>query len=101
MIARTWTARAALSNPDGYPKHFREKVLPMARKLDGFIDATLYRRKTAAGFEFLVVSKWASMDAVRAFAGEDVENARVEPEATETLIAYDKTVRIYEIVEES
>jgi heme-degrading monooxygenase HmoA len=99
MIARTWTARAALTNPDGYPRHFRDVVLPTARKLDGFVDATLFRRKTAAGFEFLVVSRWASIDAVRAFAGDDVIRARIEPDAIATLIAYDKTVRIYEVME--
>jgi hypothetical protein len=40
------------------------------------------------------------MDAIRAFAGADVEKAVVEPGAAATLIEHDTNVRHYEAIEE-
>jgi len=41
------------------------------------------------------------MDAIRAFAGDDVENAVVEPEAVAALTTFDRTVQHYEVVQET
>ena len=41
------------------------------------------------------------MDAIRAFAGVDVEKAVVEPGAVAALIDFDGRVRHYEVVEEA
>jgi hypothetical protein len=40
------------------------------------------------------------MDAIRAFAGMDVEKAVVEPDAVAALIEFDSRVRHYEVVED-
>jgi hypothetical protein len=40
------------------------------------------------------------MDAIRAFAGTDVEKAVVEPGAAAALIEFDPVVRHYEVVED-
>jgi hypothetical protein len=40
------------------------------------------------------------MDAIRAFAGTDVERAVVEPVAVAALIEYDTRARHYEVIEE-
>jgi len=40
------------------------------------------------------------MDAIRMFAGSDVERAVVAPEAAAVLIEYDRTVDHYEVVHE-
>jgi heme-degrading monooxygenase HmoA len=50
--------------------------------------------------EFLVLTRWASMDAIRAFAGDDVGKAVVEPEAVQALLSFDRTVQHYEVVQE-
>jgi hypothetical protein len=52
------------------------------------------------GVEFFVLTKWASMDAVRSFAGDDVERSVVEPEAVAVLTSFDPTARHYEVVDE-
>jgi heme-degrading monooxygenase HmoA len=100
MIVRTWRGLAPVSNPQAYARHFRGNVLPELRKLNGFLGAILLRENRAEDVEFLVLTKWASMDAVRAFAGDDVSKAVVEPEAVASLIGFDATVRHYEVVEE-
>jgi heme-degrading monooxygenase HmoA len=101
MIVRTWRGRAPTANPLSYVRHFRQNVLPQLRKLDGFLGALLLREDQADAVEYLVLTKWASMDAVRAFAGADVSRAVVEPEAAAALMSFDPTVHHYEVVEDA
>ena len=66
----------------------------------GFAGAQLGRRQLGDKIEFLVLTRWRSMDAIRAFAGKAVEQAVVEPGAVAALIEFDSRVRHYEVVEE-
>jgi heme-degrading monooxygenase HmoA len=100
MIIREWRGRANPSKADAYPKHFREKVVPELRHVPGFIGAQLGRRQLDDKIEFLVLTRWRSMDAVRAFAGLDVDKAVVEPGAVTALVEFDRGVRHYEVVED-
>lgn len=81
MIIREWRGRASEPKADAYPKHFREAVVPELRKLPGFLGAHLSRRRMGDRIEFLVLTRWQSMGAIRAFAGANVERAVVEPGA--------------------
>ncbi len=100
MIVRAWRGRASPSMPAAYPDHFRKNVLPELKSVEGFLGATLLKQEAAAGIEFLVLTRWVSMDAIRGFAGSDVAKAVVEPEAIAALVDYDRTVQHYEVVED-
>ena len=100
MIIRTWRGRAEPATAEAYPEHFRRNVLPALRGIAGFKGAQLLRHDRQGAVEFLVLTRWASMDAIRAFAGADVTQAVVEPEAVAALASFDKTVTHYEIVED-
>ena len=99
MIIREWRGRAAGSNPDAYPKHFRSTVMPELRRLSGFLGADLCRRQLGDKTEFLVLTKWQSMDAIRAFAGDDAGKAIVEPGGVAALVDFDDRAQHYETVE--
>lgn len=101
MIARIWRSRASRNNPEGYPRHFRRNVLPELRAIEGFLGAQLLRRDAADAIEFMVLTRWASMESIRAFAGDETEKAVVEPEAVAALMDFDRTVMHYDIVEEA
>ena len=100
MIIREWRGTAARSNAEAYPKHFRDNVVPELRLVPGFAGALLNRRELDDKAEFLVLTRWQSLDAIRAFAGADIEKAVVEPNAVATLIESDWTVRHYKVIEE-
>ena len=100
MIIREWRGRASSSQAHAYPKHFHEKVVPELRRVPGFAGAQLGRRQLDDKIEFLVLTRWRSMDAIRAFAGMDVEKAVVEPDAVAALIEFDSRVRHYDVVED-
>lgn len=99
MIIREWRGRAALSNAEAYPRHFRMNVVPDLRQVPGFLGAYLSRRELDDKIEFLVLTKWHSMDAIRAFAGSDFAKAVVEPGAIAALIDFDERVQHYETIE--
>jgi heme-degrading monooxygenase HmoA len=99
MILREWRGRAAKSNPDAYPNHFRSTVLPELRELPGFLGAHLCQRHLSEQIEFLVLTKWQSMEAIRAFAGDDVDQAIVEPAGVAALVDFDDRAQHYEMIE--
>ena len=100
MIIRAWRGRTSPAKSDAYPKHFREAVVPDLRNVPGFLGAHLSQRREGDRVEFLVLTRWQSMDAIRAFAGSDVDKAIVEPGAIAVLDDFDHTVRHYELLEE-
>jgi heme-degrading monooxygenase HmoA len=100
MIVRAWRGRARASNPGAYVEHFKRNVLPELRTIEGFLGASLLRQNRPDDVEFLVLTRWSSIEAIRGFAGDDVRKAVVEPEAVAALASFDATVQHYEVVEE-
>jgi heme-degrading monooxygenase HmoA len=99
VIARRWRGWAdRRENADVYEAHFENDVRPRLEATEGFDGATLERVEGAEGrTEIVVVTRWESMDAIRAFAGVDVEAAVVEPEARAVLADFDTRVRHIEL----
>ena len=57
------------------------------------------RREIADGaIEFVTLTLFDSLDAVRAFAGENEDVAVIEPRAGELLTEYDPLVRHFDVV---
>lgn len=98
MIARAWRGYAAVAEDQAYPRHLLHSVRPKLEQLPGFRGLYLLRRQEAEEIEFLVLTLWDSMDAVRAFAGPEAEIAVVEPEARAALVRFDRTVSHYEVL---
>jgi heme-degrading monooxygenase HmoA len=97
MIARLWRGRAKGANAAAYLHHFAETVTPELKTLPGHCGAWLLRREADGETEFLALTLWESLDAIRAFAGDKVETAIVEPEARAVLSDFDATARHYEV----
>lgn len=100
MIIREWRGRASPSNTDAYPAHFRNHVIPELRALAGFVGAHLSRRTLGDRVEFVVLTRWKDMNAIRDFAGDTPNKAVVEPGAIAALVEFDDFVEHYEVVEE-
>jgi mannose-6-phosphate isomerase-like protein (cupin superfamily) len=99
VIARRWRGWAdGPANAESYVTHFDGVVRPQLEATDGFVDATLERVERGGGrVEIVVVTRWASMDAIGSFAGDDVAAAVVEPEAQAVLDDFDSHVRHIEL----
>jgi len=82
-----------------YVEHLRAETFPALRRIPGFIDASILSRPFGPGVEFLILTRWDSMDAIGAFAGADPEVAVLPTKAAEMMIEYDRRVRHFEVVE--
>jgi len=98
MIARHWRGLARASAAEDYVRHLREETFPAIERLPGFVGSAILRRAVPEGVEFLVVTHWESLEAIRAFAGEAVEAAVVPQVVRDMMLDYDHSVRHYEVV---
>ncbi|MFX0116807.1 MAG: antibiotic biosynthesis monooxygenase [Candidatus Hodarchaeota archaeon] len=76
----------------------RRKILPEIHRVTGYKGAYLLRRDLEDCVEFITLTLWESMDAIREFAGEDYETAVVPPEARELLSRFDRSSQHYETI---
>jgi heme-degrading monooxygenase HmoA len=100
MIIREWRGRASPSKAEAYPHHFRTRVMPELAHIPGFLGARLSRRPLDDKIEFLVLTRWRSIEAIEGFAGRDIATAIVEPGAVEALLDFDAHAQHYEVIEE-
>jgi heme-degrading monooxygenase HmoA len=98
MIARHWRGLAQTRHADAYIEHLRTETFPALERLGGFRRASILRRDVEDGVEFLVVTEWDSVAAIRSFAGADSEAAVVPPEVRALMIACDERARHYVVV---
>jgi hypothetical protein len=98
MILRLWKARSTVQQAEKYVEHATQKVFPALDAIDGHRGAYLLRQAIDGAVEFVVLTLWESMDAVRKFAGVNPEKAVVGPEARAVLTDFDETVTHFEVV---
>jgi heme-degrading monooxygenase HmoA len=99
MMSRQWRGVASREHAEAYVDHLRGATFPALRRLPGFLDASILRREVPEGVEFLVVTRWGSLDAIRAFAGANVDAAVVPEAVAAMMVDYDRVVRHYEVLE--
>jgi heme-degrading monooxygenase HmoA len=100
MISRLWHGSTTRENADAYEQLLRSEILPGIRRVAGFLGAYVLRRDVEDGVEFVTMTMFESLDAVRAFAGEDYEAAVVPPHARALLARFDERSAHYETVVE-
>jgi heme-degrading monooxygenase HmoA len=97
MIARMWHGWTKPADADAYENLLRNEMFPSMRRIQGFEGAYLLRRASGDDVEFVTVTLFTSLDAVRRFAGEDYETAVLHPRAAGLLSRYDSKSVHYEI----
>jgi len=101
MIARVWRGWAATPEAaDLYQEFLRSTFLPSAYTIGGYRGAQVLRRPAAGDLEFMTITRFESLDAIRRFAGEDCEAAHVAPRGRELLARFDPRCLHYELVVE-
>lgn len=98
MIARVWRGWTEHRNASRYEQVFATRVLPELKAVSGCSDAYLLRRELPDEVEFLALTMFESLSAVRDFAGQDYEIAVISPEAKQVLKRFEESAGHYEIV---
>jgi heme-degrading monooxygenase HmoA len=97
MIARLWHGWTSRENAEAYEALLRGEILPGIHRVAGYRGAHLLRRDREDEVEFVTLTLFDSLDAVRAFAGEDFEMAVVSQEARKLLARFDQRSMHYEV----
>lgn len=98
MIARIWRGTTLESKADEYLQYLMATGLGDYRKTEGNKGVHVLRRVRDGRAEFILVSFWESLDAVRNFAGENIERAVYYPEDEQYLLAIEPEVEHYEVL---
>lgn len=99
MISRHWKGIVKAGHEEEYMRHLKTNTFPHLDGIPGFTRASILRRPAKGGTEFKIVTVWASMDAIKAFAGADPEAAVVPTLVHGWMVSYESRVTHYEIVE--
>ncbi len=99
MISRVWHGWTTPTNADTYETLLKTEIFPdiQQRQIAGFRGIQLFRRDGDDEVEFMTVMWFDSLDAVRAFAGEEYEVGVVPAKARAVLARFDERSRHYEV----
>ena len=98
MIMRHWAGTTTPENAKAYLDHLRQDTFPKLKGIDGFVEGNVLSREYDGEVEFIVLTKWVSMEAIKQFAGDNPEAAVVPDVAKAVLKSYDTGVQHFEIV---
>jgi heme-degrading monooxygenase HmoA len=90
MITRLWRGWTATEDADEYERFLLTELFPAMRQIPGFRGAEVLRRPHEGEVAFVTLTRFDSLAAIRAFAGDDYEVAVLEPQALAVLTHYDE-----------
>ena len=96
-IARVWHGRTPLAKADDYRQYLFEAGVKKIAAIPGNRGAQLMMRKTAEEAEFMVISYWDSVEAIKGYAGAGYEHVHDLPRDGEFLIDKETLVRHFEL----
>jgi heme-degrading monooxygenase HmoA len=98
VIARTWRGAVPTERAEEYHRYLLRTGIPDYRATAGNQGVYVLRRTEGAITHFLLLTLWESWDAIRAFAGDDIERARYYPEDEVFLLELEPMVTHYEVL---
>jgi heme-degrading monooxygenase HmoA len=98
MIARTWHGVTDASKADEYLDYLNNTGVAAYRKTQGNLGLYVLRRIEGNKAHFLLLTLWESEDAIKRFAGSNIEKAKYYPIDEQFLLELEPTVTHYEVM---
>ena len=93
-VVRMWRGSVRSEDADEYVDYIVRTGMTEYRETPGNLDAWMLTRDLGDGTtEIVTVSRWESLEAIKGFAGEDIETAVYYPEDDRFLVERDDLVR--------
>ena len=96
MISRVWHGWTTPKDAEEYERMLRTDILPGIHRVRGYQGAYLLRREDKDEVEFVTITMFENLDAVRGFAGEDYTRPVIHPRAQQLLTRFDAHSAHYE-----
>jgi len=100
MIARIWHGVTLAAKAGDYVDFLKKTGLPDYTATPGNRGAFILRRIDGDRAHFLTLTFWESEQAIKKFAGEDIEKAKYYPDDAQFLLEFEPTVEHYEVMAE-
>jgi len=97
MIARIWHGMTEASKAAEYSEYMNQTGVIDLAATPGNQGVYMLRRLEGNRAHFLMVSLWESEEAIRRFAGEDIQKARYYPQDKAYLLELEPSVMHYEV----
>jgi heme-degrading monooxygenase HmoA len=98
VIARLWRGWVGTDRADEYIEYISRTGIAEYRRTPGNLGAQMWTRDIGDGrTEVLTLSWWESVEDIRGFAGDDIEQAVFYPEDDRYLIDRETTVTHYRV----
>ena len=97
MIARTWHGVTPVAKADDYLNLMRTVAIPDYQAIPGNRGVYVMRRIEGETTHFLLLTLWDSADAIRQFAGDDMDKAKYYDFDADYLLELEPTVTHYEV----
>ena len=98
VIARMWHGRVMTAKADEYYIYLKEMGIDKIKEIQGNLGAQVMRRNNGKETEFMVISYWESNEAIKRFAGEDIEKTHFLPKDPQYLLELEPKVRHFEVM---
>ena len=98
MLVRMWHGRVPATKAKAYREFLNARAIPDYRSVPGTLGVYILERPDGEVTHFITLTFWESMEAIRAFAGEEAEKAKYYPEDRDFLLEFEPTVVHYEVV---
>jgi len=97
-VARIWKGRVPKARADEYQRYLAAEGVRKIYGIPNNLGAEMLRRDMKDGStEFIVISYWPSREAIRAFAGSDIEKVHELPRDREFLIRGENKVQHFDV----
>ena len=98
MIVRFWHGRVPSARALDYRTFLNEVAIPDYKSVPGLVSVHVLERPEGEVTHFLTMTFWESLEAIRGFAGDDLEAAKYCPEDKQYLLEFEPHVAHYEVL---
>jgi heme-degrading monooxygenase HmoA len=97
-IARIWQGRTTNARADEYEKYLSEAGIKKIAETEGNLGVQVMRYSKDEITEFITISFWANREAIKRYAGEDIEKPHHLPRDAEYLLELPESVKNCDLI---
>src|SRR5690242_15688930 len=101
MISRMWHGMVPTEKAKAYREFLNARAIPDYRSVKGNISVHILERTEGDTTHFITLTFWENLEAIKAFAGEEVEMAQYYEEDKDFLLEFEPWVVHHEVVGQS
>ena len=96
MIMRIFQVRTKPGKEEEFSRFFHDVAIPLMKSTEGIVQVLPGAARSQSPRDFSFVMVWESLDALKAFVGEDYESPHIDPSEADLVEA--RMIKHYDLV---